>query len=118
MPTIFQDVLRDLLANARKYTKPGGRITAGLRQNSDLLRFLIIDNGIGIPPAEILNVVKFGYRASNVADRVTHGGGFGLTKAFYVTRKFGGQMWVDSAGVEGKSTRVEICIPLPESLTT
>lgn len=115
MPAVFQDVMRDLLANARKYTPPGGRIIAGLHQSDESLRLVIEDDGAGIPPNEITEVVKFGYRASNMADRVTRGGGFGLTKAFYVARKFGGRMWVESAGIQGEGTRIEIRIPLPPS---
>ncbi|MFP4079461.1 MAG: hypothetical protein ACLFTM_02305, partial [Ectothiorhodospira sp.] len=40
MPAVFQDVIRDLLANARKYTPPGGRILAGLKDTGSELRFV------------------------------------------------------------------------------
>lgn len=116
MPAVFQDVMRDLVANARKYTKPGGYVIAGLAQSSDHLRYVVFDNGIGIPPHEIEKMVQFGLRGSNVRDRPTRGGGFGLTKAYYVTRKFGGRLWIDSTGVEGEGTRIEIILPLPEGL--
>jgi signal transduction histidine kinase len=116
MPAVFQDVMRDLLANARKYTAPGGSITAGLFGDRRQLRFVVQDNGRGIPPDEILQAVEFGRRASNVADRPTRGGGFGLTKAYYVTRKFGGRMFIDSTGKKGMGTRVELRLPMPEKL--
>lgn len=116
MPDVFQDVMRDLLANSRKYTPPGGKITAGLCQLHDSLRFVVIDNGMGIPPDEIQNVVKFGHRGSNTSGRTTRGGGFGLTKAFYVARKFNGRMWVYSTGVPGEGTRIEIRLPVPVSV--
>ena len=113
MPAVFQDVMRDLLANARKYTTPGGTITAGLYDGGDELRFVVTDEGVGIPDHEIEEVVLFGRRGSNVTDRVTRGGGFGLTKAYYVTRKFRGRMWIDSPVVGTTGTRVEIRIPHP-----
>ncbi|MFP4156147.1 MAG: sensor histidine kinase [Opitutales bacterium] len=114
MPAVFQDVIRDLIANGRKYTPPGGRIIAGLSENKERLRLVVSDTGIGIPPDEIEQVVQFEVRGSNVKGRPTRGGGFGLTKAYYVTRKFGGRLWIDSTGVPGEGTRVEITIPLPE----
>lgn len=113
MPPVFQDVMRDLIANARKYTPPGGTITAGLSYHHDLLRFVVTDTGCGIPPGEIAHVVRFGYRASNVKHRPTCGGGFGLTKAYYVTKTFNGRMWIDSPLQNNQGTRIEIRLPTP-----
>jgi len=45
MPPVLQDVMRDLIANARKYTEPGGEITAGLVDNGKELRFVVEDTG-------------------------------------------------------------------------
>lgn len=112
MPAVFQDVIRDLIANARKYTSPGGEILAGLFQSGKELRFVVADTGRGIPEDEINEAINFGFRASNVKDRPTRGGGFGLTKAYYVTKKNNGRMWIDTREPQG--TRIEIRIPLPE----
>jgi signal transduction histidine kinase len=49
MPPVLQDVMRDLIANARKYTEPGGEISAGLADNGKELRFVVEDTGRGIP---------------------------------------------------------------------
>lgn len=111
MPAVLQDVLRDLVANARKYTAPGGVINAGLYRSARDLSLAVEDNGIGIPADEVRRVVGFGYRASNVLTRRTHGGGFGLTKAYWVTRRFGGRMWIRSR--LGIGTRISIHIPAP-----
>lgn len=111
MPSVFQDVMRDLIANARKYTLPGGNVIAGLLEDEHNLRFAVEDTGIGIPEPEIEKVVDFGFRASNTRHRQTMGGGFGLTKAYYVTKEFNGRMWIDSE--EGRGTRISIEIPKP-----
>lgn len=111
MPAVFQDVMRDLIANARKYTAPGGHITAALYEDADALRFLVQDTGRGIPEAELETVVHFGQRASNVSEVRTLGGGFGLTKAFLATKQFGGRFWL--ASQLGVGTRVRIHIPRP-----
>lgn len=113
MPPVFQDVMRDLLANARKYTAPGGRISAGFYQAKDEIRFVVEDSGSGIPADELSKVVEFGYRASNTKARPTRGGGFGLSKAYYITKSFGGRMFIDSpAPGRTDGTKVSISIPL------
>jgi signal transduction histidine kinase len=109
MPPVFQDVMRDLIANARKYTAPGGIIAAGLFEGLHELRFVVHDTGRGIPEPELRRVVEFGHRGSNVSDVRTMGGGFGLTKAYYVTKQFGGRMWIASRVDIG--TRISIVLP-------
>lgn len=111
LPLLFKDVMRDLMANARKYTPLGGTISAGLYETDDKLKFTVQDTGCGIPPAELETVVHYGKRGSNVMHVRTMGGGFGLTKAFLVTKQFGGRFWIKSE--LGVGTRIRIEIPRP-----
>lgn len=115
MPPVFKDVMRDLIANARKYTAPGGQILAALHSGPEGLRFVVQDTGRGIPADEIPAVVHGGRRGSNVGDVRTMGGGFGLTKAFLVTKQFDGRLWLDSK--EGRGTKVRIWLPPPPNGT-
>jgi signal transduction histidine kinase len=78
-----------------------------------MLRFVVEDTGRGMDEAEIPRLISFGERGSNVQDRPTRGGGFGLTKAYYVTKRLSGRMWIESA--LGAGTRIEIRIPAEES---
>lgn len=115
MPLILKDVIRDLIANARKYTPPGGEVTVGISQKNGTFKFVVEDTGYGIPKEEIENVIDYGYRASNVKDFVrTMGGGYGLTKAYHVVNMLNGDMWIDSKLGEGTKMRLEI--PIPEDL--
>lgn len=111
MPVTLQDCVRDLIANARKYTAPGGIINAGLFSDNNTIRVVIQDNGCGIPEDEIESVVDFGYRASNTALRPTKGGGFGLTKAYYLTKKLNGRFWINSEIDKGTTITIEIPVP-------
>lgn len=67
--------------------------------------------GCGIPPDEAEGIIAFGVRGSNVKEHPTRGGGFGLTKAYYKTKRQNGRMWIDDNN--GKGTRIEIRIPDP-----
>lgn len=111
MPSAFKDVIRDISANARKYTEFGGEITIGLWDDGHKLSFVVQDTGKGIPEEEIDLVVDFGHRASNISQYATKGGGFGLTKAYFITRLNNGRMWIKSKINNG--TRIKIEIPYP-----
>lgn len=114
LPMVFKDVMRDLLANARKFTPPGGTINAGLLETPELLSFSVEDTGRGIPDDELETVVHFGHRARNTTDVHGLGGGFGLTKAFLVTKQFGGRFRIASKPDVG--TRIRIDLPRPAHL--
>lgn len=109
MPICLQAVMRDLVANARKYTEPGGTIEVGLAESEASLRLTVKDNGRGIPSDQLARVVEFGFRARNVKPEETKGGGFGLTKAYMICRRFHGRMWLEST--EGEGTAVSLEIP-------
>ena len=109
MPPVLQDVLRDLTANARKYTQPGGRISVGLADDGVYLHLVVEDTGCGILDDEIKDVVRWGVRGSNVREVQVNGGGFGLTKAYMTVLEYGGRMWIKSQ--LGKGTRITIIIP-------
>jgi signal transduction histidine kinase len=108
MPPVLQDVLRDIVANARKYSNPGGRISAGFKDDGQFLKIVVQDEGRGIPEDQITEVVNYGKRASNVGEKETMGGGFGLTKAYFITKQFGGRMWIKSGEGEGTTVRIQI----------
>lgn len=113
MPPVIQDLVRDLAANARKYTAPGGEITVQITEDPNGLEFEVKDTGIGIPEEDIPGVLRFGYRGRNVAGMRTMGGGFGLTKAYHIVQLFGGKMWIESVTGEGSGTLVRCQIPRP-----
>lgn len=112
MPTLLRDVMRDLIANARKYTAPGGQLRVALHAGPAGLRCVIEDTGRGIPAAELTSVVHFGRRGSNVADVRSYGAGCGLTKAFLATRQLGGRFWI--ASELGRGTRIRLWLPPQE----
>jgi len=109
IPPILNDLIRDLVANARKYSDPNTRIEIDLRfPEEGMLQLKVRDQGIGIPDDEIGEIVKYGYRASNVLNRPTMGKGIGLTKAYLMTQHFKGAFWIESTLGEG--TLIELTL--------
>ena len=109
LPLLALDVVRDLLANARKYSAPGGVVTLNLRETAAELRCLVQDGGCGIAPEDLPVVAGFGCRGGNVRPTLSLGGGYGLTKAFLVAKRFGGRLWLNSA--PGAGTTVTLVLP-------
>jgi len=112
LPPLLPDTLRDLLANARKYSEPGTAIVGMVREDPGEVVLRVEDQGRGIPPEDLPRVVHLGERGSNVAPHETRGFGAGLTKAFMVARILGGRMWIDSQ--IGRGTTILLRIPRPE----
>jgi signal transduction histidine kinase len=109
IPPIFIDIIIDLMANARKYSAPFTRIVLKIEVLDKTVLISVADSGRGIPAAEIHKVVKPRYRASNVRTKQSMGGGYGLTKAYHFTTKFGGDFYIGSELHRG--TIVEILLP-------
>lgn len=108
-PPVINDVIRDLVANSRKYSNPGSTIKiqlSSIEENGVQLK--VSDEGLGIPEDEIEHVVKFESRASNTKSIKTMGNGFGLTKAYHICKINKGRFFIDS--VLGKGTSVEMTI--------
>ncbi|MDI6400823.1 sensor histidine kinase [Balneolaceae bacterium ANBcel3] len=108
LPLVILQSFQDLIANSRKYTPPGGTIHARLKEEPNRLIMQVKDNGFGIPEDQFEHVVEFGFRARNVLHKDTKGGGFGLTKAYYVTKKLNGRFWIDSKMDSGTTITAEI----------
>lgn len=92
-------VLINLLSNAIKYSPSGGLIRVSL--SSDVrdglagARIRILDEGIGIPSADIPHVFKPLFRGSNVDSR-TSGTGLGLAICHQIIEQHGGSLAVES----------------------
>jgi two-component system phosphate regulon sensor histidine kinase PhoR len=52
-PVLLGCIIRNLLANAIRYTEPGGRILIGCRRKGPEIRIDVFDTGIGIPEQQL-----------------------------------------------------------------
>jgi signal transduction histidine kinase len=96
--------LVNILANAVKFTPPGGRIEARAFRADDCVKCVISDNGFGIP-AEFLPHVFEQYKQSQRASTRQFGGlGLGLTIAHRIVQLHDGTIHAESAGIGAGST--------------
>jgi signal transduction histidine kinase len=96
----------NLLANAAKYTPPGGCITLAARQERDLARVCVIDNGVGIAPGALQGVFEL-FRQEERSRSMCQGGlGIGLSVVSRLVQLHGGSVHAESAGEHQGSTFV------------
>ena len=74
---LFEQVLFNLLDNAAKYAPPGTTISVRTVRDRDSILLQIIDEGDGIPPAELESIFDKFYRVQK-GDHVRPGTGLGL----------------------------------------
>jgi len=76
-PILFEQVLFNLLDNAAKYAPPGSRIDVRARRDGDAIVIEVVDEGPGIPPADLERIFDKFYRV-RAQDRRRAGTGLGL----------------------------------------
>ncbi|MGV9289803.1 sensor histidine kinase [Streptomyces sp. NPDC003719] len=92
----LQQVLVNLLANARNHTPPGTTVTARVRHSGSWLCVDVEDDGPGIPPALLPHVFERFARGDSARSRATGSTGLGLAIVQAVTAAHGGGVTVDS----------------------
>ena len=106
-------ILENLLSNAIKYTPEGGKVTLSASTEGKTAQILVSDTGIGIPKAEIKNIFKSFFRASNAVNSQEMGSGLGLMLTRQLVKKLGGKLTFVSE--EGKGTTFHVVLPLGNS---
>jgi PAS domain S-box-containing protein len=102
-------VTANLLANAAKYTPPGGTITLALEVVDGTVRIAVSDNGNGIEPELLPLVFDLFVQGKRTPDRAQGGLGLGLALVKNIVAMHGGQVGVRSDGPgQGSTFTVEL----------
>jgi signal transduction histidine kinase/DNA-binding response OmpR family regulator/ligand-binding sensor domain-containing protein len=106
-------VLCNLLSNAFKYTKEGGRITLRVYQQSNRTGIDVEDNGIGLSEESIRNVFDRFYQVQNAQTAKMVGSGIGLAFSKDIIDLHEGEIRVRSE--LGKGTCFTVFLPSESS---
>jgi signal transduction histidine kinase len=91
----FSFVVRNLIANAIKFTPSGGEIEIKVESHSNTqYKISIADNGIGIPDEELKNIFTPDSK-SRKGTKDEKGTGLGLTLCNEFVRANGGEIWAE-----------------------
>jgi two-component system sensor histidine kinase BaeS len=103
----MHQVITNLLANAAKFTPPGGGVTLSTAVAGDRAILSVADSGVGIMPDELPHVLERFWRGTNV--RGTAGSGIGLAVVDELVRGHAGELQIRSQ--PGQGTVVVVSLP-------
>ncbi|WP_182085619.1 PAS domain-containing sensor histidine kinase [Aureimonas sp. ME7] len=104
-----KQILLNLLANAVKFTSPGGEVRIRTRVRGAYAVITIVDNGIGIPRESLRNLGRPFEQVENELTRTHKGTGLGLAIARSLIELQGGSMSITSS--PGRGTAVSFRLP-------
>ena len=108
-PRLIEQMLRNLLGNAIKYT-PKGRVLLGCHRRGDQLRIEVYDTGIGIAADELKAIFEEFHQVDNAARESSRGLGLGLSIVQRLGHLLGAD--VDVRSMLGKGSVFAITLPL------
>ena len=106
----IQQVLRNLLSNAEKYSDPGTPIRLEVRAEDGVVKFTVANRGPGIAAEDMARLFqRFSRIWSRGSDHIT-GSGLGLYIARMIVERHGGRIWIES--VPGQETAASFTLPV------
>ncbi len=106
-PRLLEQMLRNLLSNAMKYTAHG-RVLLGCRRRGDKLRIEVWDTGPGIPEGQLLRIFEEFHQLDNPARERSRGLGLGLAIVERLAELLGHRIDVQSRRGKGSVFTVEV----------
>ena len=107
--TVLEEMIYNLLDNAVKYNKQGGRADVDVRSSGDDIVVTVSDTGIGVPADSIDRIFERFYRADKSHSRKIGGTGLGLSIVKHEVSLHGGSITVKSS--EGSGTTFTMALP-------
>jgi signal transduction histidine kinase len=109
----LQQVLKNLLANAFKFT-PRGSVALEVTRRGDELLFAVRDTGIGIPEEKQQMIFEAFRQADDTTSRQYGGSGLGLAISREFTRLLSGSIRVSSVPGQGSTFTLALPLATPE----
>jgi two-component system, chemotaxis family, CheB/CheR fusion protein len=106
-PRLLDQIIRNLLSNALKYTTLG-KVLLGCRRHGDKLRIEVWDTGAGIPEAQLQPIFEEFHQLDNPARERSRGFGLGLAIAQRLAGLLGHAIDVRSRPGEGSVFTVDV----------
>ncbi len=109
-PDALQQVFGNLVENATKYGRSGGKIQVGGRRREEQVDFYVQDFGGGIPVEHHRRIFERFYRVDKARSRDSGGTGLGLSIARHIVNAHGGDIRVESE--LGRGSRFIFTLPV------
>ena len=109
-PNMVSAILRNLVSNAIKFTRPGGAVSISSIKTDQHHEFTIADNGIGIQPKDLDKLFRIDTKIYSKGTSDESGTGLGLILCKEFIEKNGGTIRVESE--PGKGSRFIFTLPV------
>lgn len=103
---MLSELYRNLISNAIKYNKDGGKIIISVEKRADNIISKITDTGIGLEKDEIPRIFERFYMVDKGRNRNTNSTGLGLAIVKHIVEDMGGTIDVMSTLGEGTTFKV------------
>jgi two-component system phosphate regulon sensor histidine kinase PhoR len=103
-----EQIVTNLLGNAANYTDSGGRIEITVSTDSDVVRLVVADSGIGIPRSDQDRIFERFYRVDASRSRAVGGTGLGLSIVKHLVLNMAGEISVSSEPGRGSTFEVTL----------
>ncbi|HET6387842.1 ATP-binding protein [Hyphomicrobium sp.] len=100
-PDALEKIISNVIANAIKFTPPGGRIDISAGREGDMVTIKISDTGIGIPAEQLPHIFDRFYQVDGSATRRHQGLGLGLALVRELITRHGGDVTATSDSGRG-----------------
>lgn len=105
-PLRFQQVIRNVVANAIKFSPPGSTITLeGYADSQGQAHIVVRDEGPGIPPSELQSIFEAFVQSSKTKDG-SGGTGLGLAICRKIVEAMGGRIFAENAPASGAAFHI------------
>ena len=112
---MLNTILRNLVSNALKFTKPGGKITIDAKQyDEDFIAVSVSDTGIGMNDEAKDKIFRIDKKHTTPGTANESGSGLGLLLCKDLVEKHNGRIWVESE--IGKGTAFTFILPVKENI--
>ncbi len=116
-PLMIEQMLRNLVSNALKYTKRG-KILLGCRQHDDVLRIEVWDTGVGIAASQLDAIFEEYHQIDNAARERSLGLGLGLSIVQRLGALLGHKVGVRSLPSRGSVFSIDVALKDPKAKFT
>ena len=104
----LQQVLRNLVTNAIRYTPEGGIVRLSARARGDIVSLSVQDTGIGIESEDLKRIFEPFYRTDPARTRSSGGAGLGLALVRELLERMGGRVVAESTVGRGSTFTLEL----------
>ena len=110
-PTLLDELINNLIDNAIKYNRPGGKVELFIEQGAHSVDLVVKDSGLGIDPSQQERIFERFYRTDSSRSKETGGTGLGLSIVKHSAEYHRAKLSLSSQPGQGTT----ICVSFPKS---